>query len=62
MSEITRTRGVMSGVPCIAGTRIPVSAIKSFHKAKFSVTAIRREYPTLSPKQIRAAIAWKDDQ
>jgi DNA-binding transcriptional MerR regulator len=40
----------------IKGTRIPVSSVKAFHKAGYSVGQIRQAYPTLTDEDIQAAI------
>lgn len=56
----TKTRGVMSGIACIAGTRIPVWAVESFRRAGRDTWAIIEEYPTLMPRQVRAAFRYAD--
>jgi len=40
----------------ISGTRIPVSAILSFHEAGYSMAQIIREYPDIKENDIKAAI------
>jgi uncharacterized protein (DUF433 family) len=60
IGKIERRRNVVQNEPVIAGTRIPVRSIKSFAEAGFSVRAIRKEYPTLTENDIRAAIAHKE--
>ena len=50
---------IMSGQPCVAGTRLPTSCIRSFVKAGFGVDAIIEEYPWLLPWQIADALAWE---
>ena len=47
------------GQPCIVGTRIPTSSIKSFAREGYSVSAIIREYPSLTPAQIADALAFE---
>ena len=39
---------ICSGMPCIAGTRIPVRTIARFHIEGYSASEIVKEYPTLS--------------
>jgi uncharacterized protein (DUF433 family) len=46
--------------PVIAGTRIPVRSIKDFAEAGYSVDQIVEQYPSLTPDDVRAAIAYKD--
>jgi uncharacterized protein (DUF433 family) len=52
--ERNRTRAQNQLV--IAGTRIPVSSVKAFADAGYSVAQIRKEYPTLTESDILAAI------
>jgi uncharacterized protein (DUF433 family) len=58
VGQIERHRGVASSQPVIAGTRIPVRAIKAFSEAGYSIEQIREQYPTLTDKDIRAALAF----
>lgn len=57
-AKITSTPDIMGGAWCIAGTRIPASVVKSFHKTGHSHEQIQREYPTLTIAQIKAAIEF----
>ena len=57
---IDRNRRVMRNKLVVAGTRIPVDAIRSFHEAGYSVEDIIAEYPSLTPRDVEAALA--DDQ
>jgi uncharacterized protein (DUF433 family) len=47
---IERSRFVNHNAPVIAGTRIPVSAIKNFAKAGYSTSQIIQEYPDFTEK------------
>jgi uncharacterized protein (DUF433 family) len=58
IGRIERQRNVAANQPVIAGTRIPVRSIKAFADAGYSVDEIRKEYPTLTEKDIRAAIKY----
>jgi uncharacterized protein (DUF433 family) len=60
IGHIKRSRGIASNKPVIAGTRIPVSTIKEFAEAGYSVEAIIGEYPTLDKRDVEAAIAFED--
>lgn len=60
VGQIERTRGIVGNKPVIAGTRIPVSTIKEFSDAGFSVEQILKEYPSLERKDVEAAIAFED--
>lgn len=52
-------RLVSQSAPVIAGTRIPVKVIKSFHQAGYSVQQILKEYPDLTAEDVRAALEYK---
>lgn len=58
IGRIERKRGVAGNQAVIAGTRIPVGSVKAFADAGYSVDQIRREYPSLTEDDIRAAIAF----
>ncbi len=57
VGKFERKRNRASNQLVVAGTRIPVRSIKAFADAGYSVEQIRREYPTLTEADIRAAIA-----
>ncbi len=61
IGKIERNRWIAHNAYVIAGTRIPVSSIKDFHDAGYSVTKIQREFPDLTPEDIEAAIAHKEE-
>jgi uncharacterized protein (DUF433 family) len=46
--------------PVIAGTRIPVRSIKDFADAGYSIERILEQYPSLTPDDVRAAMAYKE--
>ncbi len=58
--KIERHKGIAHNQPVIAGTRIPVRSVKAFSDAGYSVAQIKKEYPTLTEEDIRAAIAFDD--
>jgi uncharacterized protein (DUF433 family) len=57
IGKIERKRGVASNQEVIAGTRIPVRSVKAFSDAGYSIDQIKKEYPTLTEEDIRAALA-----
>ena len=61
IGKIEKKRNVASNQLVIAGTRIPVANVKAFSEAGYSVNRIKAEYPTLTAKDIQAAIKAKDD-
>ena len=54
--QIDQHRLVMRNKPVVAGTRIPVSAIKAFHEAGYSAAEIVAEYPTLTFDDVKAVL------
>lgn len=60
VGRIDRHKSVVHNVPVIAGTRIPVKSIRAFAKAGYSTEAILKEYPTLTARDIQAAIAFEE--
>ena len=56
---VTCYDAIMSGQPCVAGTRLPTSCVRSLAKAGYSTDAIIEEYPWLLPWQIADALAWE---
>lgn len=58
VGNVGRSRGVASSQLVIAGTRIPVRAIKAFSEAGYSIKQICKQYPTLTPEDIRAALEY----
>ncbi len=59
VGHIETTRGIAGNRPVIAGTRIPVSTIREFSDAGYSIEQIMKEYPTLEQEDIKAAIAFE---
>jgi uncharacterized protein (DUF433 family) len=59
VGAVEKLRTVAHNQPVVAGTRIPVRAIKNFAEAGYSVKKIIEEYPSLTPEDIQAALAYK---
>lgn len=59
IGKIVRNRYLAHNEPVLAGTRIPTAAIWDFHDAGFGVEDIQREYPTLTRRDIQAAIRYE---
>ncbi|MGH2409468.1 MAG: DUF433 domain-containing protein, partial [Chloroflexota bacterium] len=57
--KITAHRQIMSNAPCLDGTRIPTSAVWSFHASGYTDEQIQEEYPSLFPEDIIAAIEYE---
>lgn len=56
IGQMERHRQVSHNALVIAGTRVRVATILRFHEAGYSVDDIVREYPSLTPQDVRAAI------
>lgn len=54
---VRSTPGVQGGLPVIQGTRVPSSAIWSFHAAGYSTASILKEYPHLTREDVEGAIS-----
>ena len=60
IGQIVQRRRVLHNKRVVAGTRIPVSAIKAFSDAGYSIDEILAEYPALTADDVRAAL--NDDE
>ena len=60
--KVSKSRNVNHNVPVLAGTRIPVRAIQRFAEDGYTVEQILVEYPSLTAKDVKAAIAHGPDQ
>jgi uncharacterized protein (DUF433 family) len=58
--QITKSRFVNHNAPVIAGTRIPVKAIREFADEGYTAEQIIREYPDLTERDIAAALAYRE--
>ena len=56
VGQIARTRSVARNAWVVAGTRIPVGAIKRLHEDGLSNSQIIDEYPDITEADIEAAI------
>lgn len=61
IGKIGRARNVCHNAWVIAGTRVPVAAIKQFAKKGYKISQIRDEYPTLTEADIESAIRYEGD-
>lgn len=57
IGKIERHKNVAHNQSVVAGTRIPVRSVQAFAAAGYSIDEIKKEYPTLTDEDIRAAIA-----
>ena len=54
--QIVQDPAIIGGVPVIRGTRVPVYVILESMESGCSQEDILRDYPSLTPEKIRAAI------
>jgi uncharacterized protein (DUF433 family) len=59
---ITRDRGIFGGKPIIRGTRIAVDDISTYLSYGLGVEDIKKAYPSLTDKQIKATLDYLDQQ
>jgi uncharacterized protein (DUF433 family) len=57
--QIVKRRQIARNAAVLAGTRIPTSAVWNLHEAGYGYAAILREYPRLTPLDIREAIKYE---
>lgn len=62
IGQIVRNRYVVHNAWVVAGTRIPTEAIWHFHVAGYTTAAIIKEYPRLTRRDVRAAIAFEKER
>jgi uncharacterized protein (DUF433 family) len=62
IGQVTRNRWIMSGVPIIAGTRIPTETVAWFHDNGYALDWILENFPRLTPEDVQAAIAFEKDR
>ena len=60
IGQVERQRFVVHNEAVVAGTRIPVATIRSFVDAGYSTADILREYPSLTPEDVAAALSATD--
>ncbi len=56
--RITINHRVMAGVPCIRGTRIPVTAVVGMVAEGVSTAAILADFPQLTPEDLAEALRY----
>lgn len=60
VGNVEKSKYIMRNAAVISGTRIPIAAIQRFSKAGYSVEQIIKEYPDITPKDVEAALNYKD--
>jgi uncharacterized protein (DUF433 family) len=62
VGRIAKSQGICHSAFVVAGTRIPVRAIRRLHEDGYSVKQIIDEYPDLTPVDVRAALKHEDSR
>jgi uncharacterized protein (DUF433 family) len=60
LGHVERSKYVVRNSPVIAGTRIPTATIRQFKEAGYTVERIVRQYPTLTPEDVQAALVHEE--
>lgn len=60
IGKVEKHRFVARNATVIAGTRIPTATIRRYAKAGYSVKQILREYPTLTRRDVEAALSHEE--
>ncbi|MDH4279405.1 MAG: DUF433 domain-containing protein [Acidimicrobiia bacterium] len=59
--HITVDHQIMGGVPCVAGTRIPVATIVSMVAGGTTIASIVEDFPQLTSESVYAALQYAAD-
>jgi uncharacterized protein (DUF433 family) len=57
-ATVTCTPGVMGGMPCLSGTRVPAETIRQYLVKNYSEFEIFDDYPYLPFGTVKAVIEW----
>jgi uncharacterized protein (DUF433 family) len=58
LARITVDRRIMGGVPCVAGTRIPVATVVGLVANGLAIEEIVAEYPQLTAADVQACLGY----
>ena len=58
--HVERSKYVVRNSPVIAGTRIPTATIRRFKEAGYTIPQIVKQYPTLTPEDVQAALVHEE--
>ncbi|MGD1935904.1 MAG: DUF433 domain-containing protein [Candidatus Phaeomarinobacter sp.] len=58
--KVERHKFVARNSPVVAGTRIPTASVRRYYEAGYSVDEIISEYPSLTKKDVRAALKYEE--
>ncbi|PWE78854.1 hypothetical protein XF30_21015 [Bradyrhizobium sp. SUTN9-2] len=60
LGHVERHKFVVRNSSVVAGTRIPTATIRRFNEAGYSVDQIVKQYPSLTPEDVQAALAHEE--
>jgi uncharacterized protein (DUF433 family) len=58
LARITVDHRIMGGVPCVAGTRIPVATVVGLVANGLTIDEIVAEYPQLTAADVQACLGY----
>jgi len=58
LARVTADHQIMGGVPCVAGTRIPVATVVGLVASGITTGEIVAEYPQLTPADVQACLEY----
>lgn len=56
---MSKNQEILGGVPVIEGTRIPATLVFDLLKRGYSVSLIRKEYPSLTTRKLSAFLSLR---
>ena len=56
MNVVTVNKHIQGGLPCFAGTRVPVSALFDHLKKGYSVQEFVTDFPTVTEEQVQVVL------
>jgi len=57
-SEVVSVDGILGGMPCVRGTRVPAETVLAYLREGYSRAEIFKDYPSLPLDGIDACIRW----
>lgn len=61
MIVVTVNKNIQGGLPCFAGTRVPVSSLFEHLKRGYSVREFLADFPTVTEEQVQAVLDLAND-
>lgn len=61
-SEVVSTPGILGGMPCVRGTRVPAETVLAYLRDGHSREDIFTDYPSLPLDGIDACLRWDEER